>query len=230
MTEFELEAAPREPRGKGGARQVRREGNVPAVIYGVTEPRSVQVSEPEASRLVHHLHGTSQLVTLRLTGGKSKKGEEVQVLIKEVQTTPVGGRLLHIDFNEIASDHKVRVGVEVRPQGTPEGVILGGTMQIVMHEIPVECLPKDLPDGIDVDVSALLIGKSLHIGDVHFPPGVSPLAEDDAAVIVISGRMKEEEEEVAAEEVEGEEGLEGEEGVAAEEGEEAAPDREEPAE
>ena len=112
MTEFVLEALPREPRGKGGARQVRREGNVPAVIYGVKEPLAVQVSEPDAARLVHHLHGSSQLVTLRLTGNKSKRGEEIQVLIKEVQTTPVGERLLHIDFNEIASDHKVRVGVE----------------------------------------------------------------------------------------------------------------------
>lgn len=214
MSEWTLDASSRTVRGKGGARQVRREGFVPAVVYGAKDPIAVKVPERETSRMLQRLHGSSQLVTLRFS---AEDGGNRQVLVKEVQTTPVGGALLHIDFNEISADHKVRVTVELRAVGTPEGVKLGGTQQTVMYEIPIECLPGQLPDAIEVDVSHMQIGDAIHIGDLSFPEGVRPLAEDDAAVIVISGQMKEEEEEVEA--VEGEEGEEAEAAAEGEEGE-----------
>jgi large subunit ribosomal protein L25 len=146
------------------------------------------------SRLVHHLHGVTRVVTLRLAGDKGAQAQEVPVLIKDVQTTAVGNHLLHIDFNEIDTQQTVRVNVEVRPVGQALGVKLGGTLQTVLHEVLVECLPADLPEAIEVDVTELAIGKSLHVKELKLPPGVKAITDPESAVVVVSGQMKEEEE------------------------------------
>jgi large subunit ribosomal protein L25 len=197
MTEWVLEASRREARGKGAARQLRRQGMIPAVIYGLKDPLPVKVSEREVSRLVHQLHGVTRVVRLRLAQDKGK-AQELPVLIKEVQTTAVGNRLLHIDFNEVDTQQTVRVNVEIRPVGHALGVKLGGMLQTVLHEVLVECLPSDLPGAIEVDVSDLDIGKSVHVKELKLPLGVKAITDPDSAVIVVSGQMKEEEEVAAA--------------------------------
>lgn len=208
MTEWVLEASVREARGKGGARKLRQSGQVPAIVYGMREPVAVQVSAHAASQLIHKLHGVSRVVTLRVAPRAGAKAQDVPVLIKDTQTTAVGNHLLHIDFNEVDIKQTVRVNVEVHPVGLSVGVKLGGTLQMVLHEILVECLPSDIPERIDVDVTELAIGKSIHVKEMRMPAGVRAITDPESAVIVISGQMKEELEVAPIAAVEGVEGAE----------------------
>jgi large subunit ribosomal protein L25 len=215
MTELFLEASVRTDHGKSPLRRLRRGGKVPGVVYGLHDPLSIQLDTIQASRLVQQLHGAERLVALRLADGKDGKSEERQVLIREVQTTPTGNKLLHIDFQEIDTAQKVHVNVEVRPVGTAEGVRLGGILQAVKHDVVVECLPTAIPEFIDTEVSHLQIGDSLHVSDIVFPAGVTPVTDPEETIIVISA-PRVEVEEVEEEEVEAVEGVE-EEGAAEEE-------------
>jgi len=201
MTEWVLEAEKREATGKGPARQMRMAGMVPAIVYGIRDPIKVKVSGHAVALLVKRLHGVTRVVTLKVDGGKGGKTQDLPVLIKEVQTTAVGGHLLHIDFNEIDTAKTVRANVEIRPVGHSVGVTLGGTLQTVLHEILVECLPFDIPEAVEIDVTDLGIGKSVHVKDLKLPPGVKAVTDPDSAVLVVSGAMKEEVEVAPVEEV-----------------------------
>lgn len=219
MTEWYLDAVSRDVLGKSGVRKLRRTGQVPAIIYGLKDPQPIQVPEREAALLVHRAQGVSRMVTLRLADTPKAKPKERRVLLKEVQTTPVGNKLLHIDFNEIDIKQTVHATVEMRPLGMAAGVKFGGTMQTVLHELTVECLPTEIPEFLEADVSHLEIGQALHVADLVFPPGVKPVTDQHAAVIVISGQMREEVEEEEIAEAE----LEVEDVTAAEEPEEPSP-------
>lgn len=220
MTEMFLDASLRHQKGKGPARKLRGRGLVPAVVYGLHPPVSIQVGDKQAARLVQQLHGSERMISLRLGGGDGdgEKNAERHVLLKEVQTHPVSHQLLHVDFLEVEISKTVQVAVELKPVGTAEGVRLGGVLQAVKHDVLIECLPLEIPEFIEVDVSALEIGDSLHVKDLVFLEGVIPVTDSEETLIVISAPRVEEVEEV--EEVpEGEE-----EGVAPEEaaeGEEA---------
>ncbi len=225
MTELFLDAAIRTDHGKSPLRRLRATGKVPAVVYGLHDPISIQLETIQASKLVSQLHGAERLVSLRIAGGEDGDGGERQVLMKEVQTTPTGNRLVHIDFLEIDTGKRVHVTVEVRPVGLAEGVRLGGILQAVKHDIAIECLPTAIPEFIEVDVAALEIGDSLHVSDIVFPEGAAPVTEAEETIIVISAPR------VEVEEVEEEEGIEGEEieGAVPEaeaEGEAAEPEQE----
>ena len=189
-----LDATPRVVFGKNAMRKLRATGELPAVIYGQGEPLSVQVSARLANKVIHQAHG--QIIKVRLQDGK--KTADKACLLKEVQATPVGARLLHLDFQEVSADRPVRVSVEIHPVGTPVGVTFGGIMQVMMHAITVECLPKDIPAFIEVDVTDLKIGHSLHVKEITYPKGVKPVTDGQTAVVVITGRTKEEEETPAA--------------------------------
>lgn len=209
MTELYLDASQRAVHGKSAVRKMRRTGRLPAVIYGLNEPMSIELDSLQASKLVSLLHGGERMVALRFGEGNGEK----HVLMREVQTTPTGSALLHIDFQEIDTAKAVHVTVEVRPSGQAQGVKLGGIMQAVKHDIVVECLPTAIPDFIGIDVTALEIGDSLHVKDLTFTHGVTPVTDQDETIIVVSAPRVEEE-------VEEEELLEGEEGAEAAEGEE----------
>ncbi|MDH4120374.1 MAG: 50S ribosomal protein L25 [Deltaproteobacteria bacterium] len=183
-----LEAARRNQTGKSAVSKLRRQGLIPAILYGGKTPISIQVGEKEANRLVKHLHGTTQMVTVHLPAADGQPASKHTALLKEVQSTPVGRHLLHMDFNEIDPNIKVRVAVEIHPVGTPVGVTFGGTMQVIMHEVMVECLPQEIPNTIEVDVSHLKIGHNLHVKDLTFPAGVTAFSDPGATVVVVSGR------------------------------------------
>ncbi len=212
MTELILDASPRTDHGKGAMRKLRQKGQIPAIVYGLQKPVSIQLEEMQLSKLVQQLHGSERMITLRIEDGEGKKKEEKNVLLKEVQTRPVGQVLLHVDFQEIDVSRTVHVTVELRPVGSSVGVILGGILQAVKHDVVVECLPDSIPEYIEADVSDLNIGDSLHVKEIPFPEGIKPITGQDETLIVISApRVEEvEEEEVPEEE------------LAAEEGEEAA--------
>lgn len=185
MTEMTLEASLREKTGKSHAAQLRREGELPGVVYGVKEPTSIKLNAREATKLVHAVHGSERLVALNVKDAKGKDDVR-QVLMKEVQTTAVGGIVLHIDFHEIDVSKTVHVAVEIRPLGKAAGEKFGGILQTVSHEISIECLPAAIPDHIDVDVSPLEIGHSLHVSDVVLPEGLKTIGNPEETLFVVA--------------------------------------------
>ncbi|MXX67587.1 MAG: 50S ribosomal protein L25/general stress protein Ctc [Gemmatimonadales bacterium] len=197
-----LTARARTTSGKGAARQLRRSGQLPAVVYGRRdETESLALDTHELTRLLSRIHAATTVIDLEIDGGKPRP-----VLIREIQRHPYRPQLLHVDFFEIRADVKIRVQVPVHLVETPAGVEMGGMLQFLRHELEVECLPNEIPSGFEVDVSALEIGDSLHVSDVD--AGGVAILEDEAVTIctVVPPALEEEEEvdEELDEEVEGE--------------------------
>ena len=206
--ELKLEAEKRDESGKGAARKLRARGRVPAVLYGHgVGPVSVSVGAKDLYRVLHGSAGTNVLVNLTVDGA------EHLALPREIQRDHVRGRYVHVDFLAVRRDEKVTVSVPVRVVGESPGVKVGGVVEHHLWELQVECLPGDVPDGIDADVSELQVGDSLRVSDIVAPEGVivlTPPEESLLSVVVPQVRVVEEVAEVA----EGEE-------VAPAEGEEA---------
>jgi large subunit ribosomal protein L25 len=195
-----LKARPREERGKGGARQLRRQGRIPAVVYGRgEETRAVSVDAHELERLFSHISVENTLIDLRIEGRRGA----VKALVREVQTHPFRPDVLHVDFFQIHADEPVDVEIPVRLTGTAEGVKEGGVLQHVLHELPIRCLPAAIPEVIVVDVSGRAIGESVHVGDLVLPEGVSAEIDAERTVCSVVPPMVEVvEEEVEEEELE----------------------------
>jgi large subunit ribosomal protein L25 len=188
MATASLNATPRTDRGKGVARKLRAAGQVPGVIYGHgREPQSLTVNAREFDRLAERIRITSTVIELALDG------KTARTLVREIQRHPIKRDLLHIDFQELVAGEKVNVSVPLRFVGTAEGVKTGGgILEEVMHQIHVECDPSNIPDHIDVDVTALTIGHSLHIGDLKMPEGVEVTDDAQQTVVVVSAPKAEE--------------------------------------
>ena len=200
-----LTARARTTSGKGAARQLRRSGQLPAVVYGRRdETESLALDTHELTRLLSRIHAATTVIDLEVDGSKPRP-----VLIREIQRHPYRPQLLHVDFFEIRADVKIRVPVPVHLVETPAGVEMGGMLQFLRHELEVECLPNEIPSGFEVDVSALEIGDSLHVSDVD-AGGVEILEDETVTICTVVPPALEEEEEVDEEldeevEVEGEE-------------------------
>jgi len=180
MSTATLSATPRTGAGKGAARTLRRDGQVPAVIYGHgREPQSIAVSARELGRMLEHVTG-STVIELSLDGKTSR------TLIRELQRHPVKRNVLHVDFQELVAGENVTVEVPIIYRGTPAGIREGGVLDQIMHTLTVSADPTNIPDHIDVDVSGLTIGHSLHIRDLPLPPNVEVLDDVDATVAVLS--------------------------------------------
>ncbi|MBI4081951.1 MAG: 50S ribosomal protein L25 [Candidatus Lambdaproteobacteria bacterium] len=189
MTELMLEATPRGEVGKGRVRKLRRQGEVPAIVYGLHEPMVIKLDERAVSKLVQQLHGSERLIRLRVQG---EGAGDKHVILKDAQKNALGTRLLHVDFHEIDIKKTIHVSVEVRPVGVATGVRLGGILQTVHRELAIECLPTAIPEFIGVDVTALPIGGSIHAKDVAMPEGVRLLSAADETMFVVAAQMKEE--------------------------------------
>jgi large subunit ribosomal protein L25 len=158
-----LEAQPREAGTKNHARRVRREGKIPAVVYGASkEALSVSVDPRHVLRILHSDSGHNTIFDLALHGG-----ERTKAMIVDWQYEPIKGHLLHIDLKRIAMDKALRVNVPIVLQGVPAGVKTeGGILEQMLREVEIECLPADIPSHIDVDVSELTFGKVLRVSDL----------------------------------------------------------------
>jgi large subunit ribosomal protein L25 len=158
-----LEAEPREAGTKNQARRVRREGRIPAVVYGASkESLSVSVDPRHVLRILRSDSGHNTIFDLSLNGG-----ERTKAMIVDWQYEPIKGHLLHIDLKRIAMDKALRVSVPVVLQGVPVGVKSeGGILEEMLREVEIECLPGDIPSHIDVDVSELTFGKVLRVSDL----------------------------------------------------------------
>lgn len=211
MEQLAISCEKRHLTGKGAARKIRREGNIPGILYGEDLVVPLVISPKEIEKILSSQAGENAIFQLNLLG--EKKGKERNVILRDLQYDTVKGHLLHADLYEISMDEELEVDVPLELEGKPAGVEEGGILTQVLQEIRVKCLPGQIPDRFVLDVSALDIGDSLHVADLAVPAGVSILEEAERAVVnVAAPRIEEEVEEVAEEE--GEE-------VEAEAGEEA---------
>ncbi len=193
MKSVALKAFPRTLARRAGAKRLRTDGRIPAVIYGrQAKPQSLEVSAKELEDLIHHSVSENLLVDLAVSDDARAKR---LALVQEVQHHPLSGKVLHVDFHEVAENEHVTVMVPLETIGEAVGVKTGGgTLEHVRFKVKVRALPKDLPEQIVVDVSHLEIGQSIHIGDIKAPEGVSLIGDKNISVIAVAAPRTEEEE------------------------------------
>src|ERR687895_387471 len=179
-----LEAIKREGRGKNEANRLRAAGRIPAVVYGTRkegktpEGVAVAVDPKEMLKILHSDTGANTLITLKLDGGESR------VMVKEYQLDPITHGLLHADFYQLALDKAIIVAVPILLKGEPKGVKLqGGIVDFVSREIDVECLPTEIPEHIDVDISDLALNEAVRVRDLAVGPKWKPVTEPETMIV-----------------------------------------------
>ena len=176
--------------GSSASRRMRHAGLLPGVIYGInSDPLAVELETHAVEQVLHNHASETILLDIDLEGEGG-----VSVLLKEVQHHPVSGTLLHVDLQRVAANQTLQVEVSLELVGEPEGVKLGGLLDQVMHTILVECLPADLPETVNMDVSELEIGSALHVSDLKLGNKVVILSDMDAVVASVSAPKVEQEE------------------------------------
>ena len=185
---FDLAVTVREKSGKGAARQLRRSGKVPAVLYGQGECLLLMIEPEPLIRILKSQVGSTALITLTVNGAKANPKRTA--LLRDFQVDPVEGQVLHADLFEISMDKPIRVKVPVHViGGTPTGVKEGGILHYNTRELHVECLPGALPDHIEVDASALAIGQGIHLKEMTKLDGVRYLDDPDQMVVSVAVPM-----------------------------------------
>ncbi|ACM19925.1 ribosomal protein L25 [Geotalea daltonii FRC-32] len=175
--------------GKGISRQLRRSESIPGVVYGKgIESVSVSLKTKELSNAIAGEGGRNHILTLK--GGGSLDGQ--MVIVADLLQDSLKGLPLHVDLHKINLADKIKVKVKVNLVGTAAGVKEGGLLDFAMHEIEIECLPSHIPEHLDVDVTSLTLGHSIHIGDLKELPGIKVLGDPKASIISVLGRAKEE--------------------------------------
>jgi len=192
MKSVPLKAFPRTLVQRGAVKKLRASGRVPATIYGrQIKPQNLEVNSREISDLINHSVSENLLVDLAVENDAKAKR---LALVQDIQHHPISGKVLHVDFHEVAEDEKVTVHVPLETTGEAAGVKTGGgTLEHILHKLKVRCLPKDLPDQIVVDVTSLEIGKSFHLGDIKAPEGVEIIGDKHISVLAVSAPRAEEE-------------------------------------
>ena len=182
MASASLSALSRVTAGKGSSRKLRAAGSVPAIIYGHgREPQSLTINTYDLERLLEKVSYRTTVIELAV-GPTSAK-----TLIREIQRHPFKRHILHVDFQELVAGEKVTVRVPLKFVGAAEGVRTGGgILDQVMHELQISVDPSAIPNHIDVDVTELHIGHSIHVGEIKVPEGVEVLDDEDATVCVCS--------------------------------------------
>ncbi|NNE93823.1 MAG: 50S ribosomal protein L25 [Verrucomicrobiales bacterium] len=220
-----LQAEKREVSGTSAAKRLRRDGIVPAVVYGSQQREySIQVNTKAFTDVFKRQSSSNFLVNLEISGADEASK---LAMVQDIQQNPLSGEVIHIDFHAVREDETVHANIPVELVGDSAGVKAGGLLDHLLHSIEIHCRPADLPDRVTYDVTELEIGESVHVSDLEFPEDVSTHVDDDVVVaICISSRATVSEEASGT----GEEGEEGEEGEGAEgegaEGEEGSSDSE----
>ncbi len=185
--EWELVAEMRAGTGKGVARKLRRAHRVPGIIYGpaIEQPLPISVGVNQLKKLLIAMGDETKVVDL-VVKYEDEKEEKHQVLVKDIQTHPYKRKLLHVDFYALSADQDVDVDVPVDVVGDAIGVKKGGILNIVLHSLSIRCLPRDIPEKIEIDVSDLDIGDVLHVEDVRDKFSFRILNEDDAPIVTVT--------------------------------------------
>ena len=213
MELIELKTNIRTTTGNGPARRLRQKGQIPAVLYGPgTESVLLSVNISDIDRILKK--GRIGQALLNLVILNNEETSTRTVMVKELQHHPVSRDFLHIDFYEVAMDRKIMVNIPVTTIGKAKGVENGGILQIIRRELEVQCFPLDVPESIEIDITDLDVGDSIHVGDISRQSGIEFLGEENFTVVtVVTPKIEEEEEVVEEAEEEGEAAI-------AEEGEE----------
>ena len=192
--QVKLTAERRTDLGRGAVRKLKARGIVPAVIYGAKDkPEPLQVLRRDINAMLSHASGENILVELEIAG------KNRLALVQEVQHSPIGGAVLHIDFHAISMDDVIQAEVPLEPVGVANGVKnFGGLLEHNLHSLAIECLPRDLPDVITVDISALNIGDAVHVRDIPLPSGVTTRTQPDLTAFSVLAPTVEEEPVAAA--------------------------------
>ena len=198
MEKIKIEVFLREKTGKEIAKKIRREKSIPAIVYG--KDLNIPIKIPHQSMKVLKSIRFSESVVIDMEIINGEKKENYSVIIKDIQYHPLTEEIIHLDFMRVSLEEKIRVHVPIVLKGEPKGVKLGGTLEQILREIEIEALPLDIPEKIEIDVSDLDIGDSLHVRDVKVSEKlkiITPLEETIATVVT-----KEEEVVEATEEAE----------------------------
>ena len=178
--EATLEVTKRESRGRNEAGRLRTKGRIPAVLYGGEKSKSeaIDVDPKELSRILHS-SGVNTLIALKLDGSS-----EVRVLVKAYQLDPVSHKLLHADFYRVAMDRRLQVTIPITVTGEPRGVKQqGGVLEFIRREIEIECLPGDIPEHVNVDVSELMLHQGVRVRDIPVDPKWTAITEGEAMLV-----------------------------------------------
>ena len=188
-----LKAAPRARTGSGRLNQMRREGWLPSVIYGRgTDNKNLKVDAKSFAELIAHSSSENIVVNLEIEGEGTRLA-----FLQAIQHDPLSGHALHADFLAIDDKTEITAHIPAHLVGEAPGVKAGGVIEQYVHSIEITCLPDDLPEAIDIDISGLELGDSLHVGEVSYPKGVKPTHAADVVIVHI-GRAGSGSEEAAA--------------------------------
>ncbi len=194
-----LSAKRRSVRGKGAARRMRAEGRVPAVLYGRDqETISLTVDAREASHLFHSISVENTIVNVKIDDDE----EEIETLVREIQMHPFRDDIVHVDFYRTQKGVAIEVDVPMSYVGTPQGVRDGGILDVILHEVRVKCIPSKIPTSIEIDISGLEIGDSLHAEELEVEDDVQLLTDAVLTLCLVAAprveEVEEEEEEFEA--------------------------------
>ena len=184
MEQVALEGFIRNPSGKGGARTLRRSGNIPAIFYGPgSETIPLQVVKSSLEKTLNKQTSENVLYQLTIKGGEQETIKTV--MLKELQKDPIDRTILHIDFYEVSLFKEIDVTVALRITGKAPGVEKGGILQEISRDLEIRCLPTNIPDHIDVEVSTLEIGDSVHAEDIQLPEGIRLLSDAHLTLVTV---------------------------------------------
>lgn len=204
MEQVALEGFLRKPSGKGGAHALRREGNIPAIFYGPeTKPIPIYVVKHTLEKTLKKQNNENILYQLTLKG--DKKETVKTVMLKELQKNPIDQEILHLDFFEVSLFKEIDVTVGLKVVGKASGVEQGGILQEISRDVEIRCLPTQIPNHIEVDVSTLEIGDSIHVKDLKLPEGIQVLSDVNQTLITVVPPIVEEKPTAEVEPVEGSE-------------------------
>jgi len=197
MKSVSLTAYPRTLSGRLDVKKLRAQGRVPAVIYGgQAKPESLELAQVELENLIHHSVSENVLVDLKIEGGA---GASRLALLQDVQHFALTGKVLHVDFHEVSATEKVTITVPVETKGEAVGVKRdGGVLEHVLFKVKVKALPKDLPEIIEIDVTELAVGQTIHLGDLPKVEGVEYLGDAKISVISVAAPRAEKVDDTAA--------------------------------
>ena len=188
MKQLKIQVEPRENIGRGAARRLRKSGEVPAIIYGKSGSRALSIKEVNFRNLMRNIAGSVALIEV----DNPKEGYKVLSVLQEIQRHPIRDTFIHVDFREVCSDEAMTTNVPVHIKSDDcVGIKTGnGILETVLHEIEVKCLPKNLPEYIEVDTKDLHAGFAIHVRDLPPLPGVSYLNEPDCIVVSCNKPIK----------------------------------------
>ena len=177
---IDLTADTRTVKGSSSAGRLRRAGTIPAVLYGrKRENQELQIDSKTFTNIINHSASDNILVNLKLGGG------EQLALVQEVQHDHLRGGVLHVDFHAIAMDEEIHAEVPVETKGEAIGIKAGGQLELLIHKLSVHCLPKDLPERLVIDVTALTVGQAIHVRELILPAGVRVKLDGDVVVVMV---------------------------------------------